>query len=343
MPDPRSQRATIIDVARRAGVAISSASAALNDRPGVSDQTRERVREAASHLQYVPSLRGRSLSAKRAFSVGFIVERDFSVLEADPFFAAFIGGVEESLAPRDYALSLQVVGDPSTNLARHVDLVDSRRVDGLILSEIRVEDPRIEALRSRRVPVVGINPDPGFPFSSVRQDSDEAIGQLVRRLFEAGHRRLAHVAGPAAYVHSRRRQRAWVAAMTDADLSSDLVVEGDFTHDGGARAADVLLDRSDAPTAVFCANDLMAIGFMNRTNERGLRVPRDVSVAGFDGISLTEYVRPTMTTVLTSPHALGREGARLLLNAIDGDPREELDVGPAVLVVRGSTSRVRRP
>ena len=334
-------RATIVDVAQRAGVAISSASAALNDRPGVSPETRARVRVAAEELRYVPSMRGRSLSSKRAFSIGFIVERDFTVLEADPFFSAFIGGIEESLAPRDYALSLQVVADSANNLARHLDLVDSRRVDGIILSEIRDADPRIEALGSRDVPVVGVNAEPGFPFPAVRQDYQAAIRELVGTLVSLGHRSIAHVSGPSAYIHSRQRLEAWRDAVDSFGLSPELVVEGDFTHEGGVAAADRLLRDGRRPTAVFCANDLMAIGLMNRAMEVGLEVPRELSVAGFDGISLGAYVRPGLTTISTSPHALGREAARMLLQAIDGDPSSDVDIDAAALLLRDSVSAAR--
>lgn len=341
MSNTPGSRATIVDVAKRAGVAISSASAALNDRPGVSSETRARVRVAAAELSYVPSMRGRSLSSKRAFSIGFIVERDFSVLEADPFFSAFIGGIEESLAPRNYALSLQVVADSANNLARHLDLVDSRRVDGVILSEIVDGDPRIDALADRDVPVVGVNADQGFPFPTVRQDYRTAIRELVGTMVSLGHQRIAHVSGPLAYIHSRQRRDAWRAAIEEFGLSADHLVEGDFTHEGGVGAADRLLRGGHPPTAVFCSNDLMAIGLMNRAMELGLDVPGELSVAGFDGISLGAYVRPALTTISTSPHALGREAARMLLEAIDGSPSPDLDIDAAQLLVRDSVSAAR--
>lgn len=338
-----SARPTIVDVAKLAGVAISSASAALNDQKGVSTETRVRVREAADSLNYVPSLRGRSLSSKRAFSIGLIVERDFTILEADPFFSAFIGGVEESLAPHGYALLLQIVDDEALNVTRHVELVDSRRVDGIILSELRADDARIPAFEARDTPVVGINPGQGFPFPAVHQDGGAAISALIAHLVELGHTRIAHVSGPAGYVHSRERLEAWKSAMLASGLSPDLIVESDFTHEGGLRAADSLLADDSRPTAVFCANDLMAIGFMNKAMELGYRVPEDVSIAGFDGISLGVYVRPTLTTIVTNPHLLGKEAARLLLEAIDGAEAGDAVIEPATFAPRGSSGRGAAP
>lgn len=336
MAAPGNARATIVDVADRAGVAISSASAALNGRPGVSEATRERIQRAAAELGYVPSMRGRALSAKRAFSVGLVVERDFAVMGADPFFGAFIGGIEETLEPNGYALSLQIAGDAGSSLDRHVRLVDARRVDGVFLSEIRTDDPRIEALRSRGMPAVGANPLGEFPFPAVRQDSGTAIRDLVEEMVALGHRRIAHVTGRPSYVHTEQRLDAWRAAMAFARLSTKLEVEGDFTYEGGVRAADTLLSRKVRPTAVFCANDLMAMGFMNRAIELGLNVPGDVSVAGFDGIAFGEYVRPRLTSIRTDPRALGRESARILLQLINDGETEDVVLPPAAVVLRDS-------
>ncbi len=335
-------RVTIVDVAKAAGVAISSASTALNGQPGVSDTTRQRVRDVADQLGYVPSIRARGLSAKRAFSVGLIVERDFDILEADPFFGGFIGGVEESIAPRGYVLALQITQDTGSTVRRHLELARSKRVDGIFLSEIEVNDARIPALRELRFPVVGINPAAeDFPFPAVNQSGREAIAELVRTLAALGHTRIAHVAGPARYVHSRERIAAWQSAMTDAGLDPSQVFEGSFTSDGGRRAADVVMTREDPPTAVFCANDLSAIGFMNRAIELGHRVPDDVSIAGFDGISIGEHIRPTLSTVRSAPRDLGREAARLLLASIDGEDAPSVRLSPARLIVRDSIGRRR--
>ena len=340
MAQPGHPHATIVDVANRAGVAISSASAALNGRPGVSDTTRDRVRKIADELGYVPSIRGRSLSAKRAFSVGLTVQRDFSVLEADPFFGAFIGGIEETLEPNGYALSLQIAGTAEASLDRQVKLADARRVDGMFLNEIRENDARIDALTTRSVPAVGINPADDFPFPAVRQDGSEAIHELVQRMVELGHTRIAHVTGLGAYVHTAERLRAWTLAMQDAGLSADNIVEGDFTYEGGVRAADRLLSSENRPTAIFCANDLTALGLMNRAAELGYVVPDDLSVAGFDGISLGAYIRPTLTSIRTDPRALGRESARLLLEVIDGETPADVDIPPATVIFRDSLGPV---
>ncbi|MHA4816120.1 LacI family DNA-binding transcriptional regulator [Streptomyces aculeolatus] len=334
-----NKRVTIVEVAERAGVAVSSASNALNGNPGVSEATRSRVRAAADALGYVPSLRGKSLQAKRAFCVGLVVERDVAVLEADPFFGAFISGIERELAPREYALVLQVSGSAEESRRRYEQLAADRRVDGVFLNELRVDDPRIALLRELGLPAVGVNAArEGFPFPFVRQDGAAGVSDLVFHLASLGHRRIAHVSGPAEFLHARERVDAWRSALLRSGLEVGPLCEGDFTYDGGRVAADELLGLQRPPTAVVCANDLTAIGLMNRVQELGVRVPDELSVAGYDGIRFGDYVRPALTTVQTAPSHLGQEAARLLLDAIEGEVgADERFVENASLVIRAST------
>lgn len=335
----------ITDVAREAGVAISSASAALNHKPGVSDATRARVLAVAEELGYVPSLRGRSLSSKRAFTVGLVMEREPDVMSDDPFFGSFIGGIEESLAPRGYALAVRVGQDIAASEARYVELASNRRVDGVFLTDLRVDDPRIAPVYERGLPAVGVNPAPdGFPFPSVRQDGTEALTELLQWLVRLGHTRIAHVSGPLEYLHSVDRRSCFCATLADLGLDPSVCVEADFTYAGGYRAAEQLLALSPRPTAVFCANDLMAVGVMNRALDCGLRIPEDLSVAGYDGVALGTYTRPPLTTIQTSPRLLGRAAASLLLDAVDGrvTPSVRVEVPRAHVVARGTVGAAPR-
>lgn len=336
-PRPK-KRVTIVDVARESGVAISSASAALNGRPGVSDLTRQRVLDIADGLGFVPSLRGKSLSSDRAFTVGLVVQREIDVLEADPFFGAFIGGIEEVLAPRGYALVLQISTDEHEIIERYRMLAMNRRVDGVFLNELRVGDPRVDLLRELGMPAVAVNPDSDLGVPSVRQDAEKPMRDLTELLIDAGHTELAHVAGPPEFVHSRVRRRAWQRAVRDAGLSDSRTVEGDFTYLGGQVAARTLMGGSDHPTGVVCANDLMAVGFIRGCQDLGLNVPGDVSVTGYDGIALGTYIRPTLTTARTNPRHLAAEAAKVLLDLIEGSEPEDREITPAEIVVGESTS-----
>jgi DNA-binding LacI/PurR family transcriptional regulator len=335
-----AKRVTIFDVAARAGVAISSASAALNGRPGVSEATRQRVRAAADELGFVPSLRGRSLSTRRAFAIGLVVQREPDVLESDPFFGGFIGGIEVAIAGRGYALVLQIGFDEAHADSRYRELAANRRVDGVIVNEVRIDDPRIDLVRELGLPAVGIVPDlPDFPLPHVRQSAVGVVTELVGHLTGLGHTRIAHVAGPPGYVHSRERAEAWRHALEAAGLEPGPLLTADFTYASGRRAADELLGLDEPPTAAVCVNDLSAVGFMVRAQELGVRIPEDMSITGYDGIELGTYIRPTLTTVQTSPRRMGFAAATLLLDLIESKTGtvDDVDVPAGTLVVRQST------
>lgn len=335
-------RVTIKDVAARAGVAISSVSSALNDRPGVSPETRKRILIAAQELGFVPSMRARSLAGKKAFAVGLVVHRDPDVLELDPFFGSFIGGIESYIDERGFALVLQTSASSEEVIARYGRLAADRRVDGVFLNELEFDDPRVAVVQELGLPAVGVNPGPGFALPSVRQDHSKGIHELVMHLVGLGHERFAFVGGPSNYLHSRQRELAWRSSITAVGLEPGAVAAGGFTYEGGLAAADVLLASHVRPTAVICANDLSAMGFVAQAQHLGFDVPSDISVAGYDGIQLGGYLRPSLTTVQTSPKLVGFEAARLLLNVIEREPAEDVDAPAAFLVPRDSTGPAPR-
>lgn len=337
-----AQRVTIVDVAREAGVAISTVSAALNGRPGVSDATRDKVSVTARRMGFVPSLRGRSLSAKKTFQVALVVQRATSVLEADPFFWGFIAGIESVLDDSGYALLLQTVTDRTKMLERIRDLRVARGVDGIFLADVRTDDLRFSLVQELELPAVAINVAPASsPVPTVNQDHEQALRQLVRLLVGQGHTRIAHVAGPQEYVHARQRLQVWRDELRSAGLADDLLVAGDFTLEGGVRAAHQLWTQGMGATAVMCANDLTAIGLLSAARSLGVDVPGDVSVTGFDGIQLGAFASPPITTATTSPYELGRHAARLLLEAIEGAPREDVTIEPASVLERESVAPPR--
>lgn len=334
-------RVTIVDVAKDAGVSIATVSAALNNRPGVSEPTRQRVVATAHQLGWSPSLRGRSLSQKRAFNVGLVIQRSSSVIASDPFFAGFISGIESVLENGGYALVLQVAPTRQRAVERYRRLAADHRVDGVFLTDVSNPDSRFDLVRKLGIPAVAINAKPEWDgISTVRQSHEPGINALLDHLVGLGHRRIAHVSGPRDYIHAHDRETAWRAYLSAARIRPGAMVEGDFSLAGGSRAAATLLRRHPRPTAVFCANDLMAIGFIAKATEMGFSVPGDVSVAGYDGIDFGAYARPSLTTVTTAPHSLGMEAARALLGMVDGTPPSHVDTEPTSLIVRASTGPV---
>jgi DNA-binding LacI/PurR family transcriptional regulator len=332
-------RVTIVDVARLAGVSKGAVSLALNDRPGVGDATRERIRAAAAELGWRPSQRARSLSVSRAFALGLVLARPPDLLGADPFFPAFIAGVETVLSGRDQALVLQMVPDHEAETAGYRRLHRDGRVDGVFLADLRRGDPRIALLTEIGLPAVTLNrPAVPSPFPAVCVDDRPGVAATVRHLADLGHTVIGHVAGPDRYLHASRRRDAWRRAVAATGLPEGPVERSDFSAAGGATATRALLARTPRPTAIVYANDTMAIAGMGAARDLGLRVPDELSVAGFDDSALAPHVHPSLTTVTTDVLGWGRAAATALLDLVEGNPVADVELPPAQLVVRGSTA-----
>ncbi|WP_020392959.1 LacI family DNA-binding transcriptional regulator [Kribbella catacumbae] len=333
---------TIADVATRAGVSKGAVSFALNGRPGLAQATVDRILAAADELGWRPSNRARSLSVSKAFALGLVITRDPAVLSSDPFFPAFIGGVESVLAPRGQALVLQVVSPGEDEEAGYRRLARDGRVDGVFLSDLRHDDPRIDLLTSLGLPAVTLNrPDGPSPFPAVCLDDRPGTIAVVQHLLELGHRRIAHVAGPQTFVHATARADAFVSALAEAGLQPAAIEVSDFTAVGGIEATKRLVALPKPPTAIVYANDRMAIAGLGAAQQAGLTVPDDLSVAGFDDSELAEFVHPGLTTVRADPYRFGEAAAQTLNQLIDGDSGvPDVELPPARLIIRRSTAHL---
>jgi DNA-binding LacI/PurR family transcriptional regulator len=353
MPAQKSplRRPTIDDVARAAQVSKGAVSFALNGRPGVAETTRARILAAADELGWTPSASARSLSTQRALAVGLVVAREPELLGADPFFPPFIAGIETVLARRGHALVLQVTPNADAELDGYRRLAGDRRVDGVFLSDLRVDDPRPRALIELGLPAVTIGRLRDSPLPSVSIDDRPGIEAAVRHLIGLGHRRIAHVAGPLQFVHGSTRRAAWCKVMLASGLAADLSVTADFTASGGAAATASLLDLAQPPTAIVYANDVMAIAGMSVAASRGVSVPHQLSVTGFDDTELARHLSPALTTVRSDALGWGAAAAAMLLDVIEaaaapGPARRErspqrpvvihVELPPAELVLRDS-------
>jgi DNA-binding LacI/PurR family transcriptional regulator len=334
------RRPTIADVARRAGVSKGAVSFALNGRPGVAAATRVRIFEAADALGWRPSQRARSLSVSRAFALGLVIAREPALLGSDPFFPAFIAGVETVLAVQGQALVLQVVGAGTPEEEGYRRFAQDSRVDGVFLTDLRRGDARIALVDELGIPAVTLNrPDTPSPFPAVCLDDRPGITAVVDHLAGLGHTRIAHVAGPDDFLHGHGRRQAFVAALAARGLPEGPVEAGDFTAGGGTAATRRLLGRSNPPTAIVYANDLMAIAGISAAQGLGLTVPDDLSVTGYDDTELSAHIHPSLTTVRTDVFGWGQFAARTLLSLVDGQPAGDVELEPAHLVVRGSTAQ----
>ena len=339
-----TQPTTITDVARAAGVSKAAVSFALNDRPGLAADTRARILAVARELGWTPSLRGRALSVSRALAVGLVIARTPETLGADPFFGYFISGIETVLSERGYALMLQVVGDEASEHESYRQLAANGRVDGVFLTDMRVGDLRPQLLDGLRLPTVVIGPAPaGGIWSAVNINDQLGITAAVEHLIGLGHRYIAHVSGPTELVHSVSRRDAWERAVTDAGLPPGPCITSDFSAQGGATATSQLLDLDEPPTAIVYANDLMAIAGMSTAISRGVEVPAQLSVTGFDDAPLSAYIQPPLTTVRTDVAGWGRAAATQLLAVIDRKAGSDIDLPAPEFVIRASTASPRHP
>ena len=307
----------------------------------MSPATRERILGAAADLGWLPSHRARALSTSRAGAVGLVMARDAELLGADPFFPPFIAGVESVLAQHGSALVLQVVPGTRSEASAYRRLAAAGRVDGVFLTDLRVRDRRPPLMREIGLPAVTLGRAGGSDgLPAVILDDRPGIRAAVEHLAGLGHRRIAHVAGPPGFVHGAARRAAWAGALRAAGLPPGACVVGDFTAASGAKATHELLDGEAPPTAIVYANDLMAVAGLSVAAARGLAVPDQLSVVGFDDIELVAHLVPPLTTVRADVLAWGRAAATTLLATVErpAAPPSDVSLPPAQLVLRGSTA-----
>lgn len=321
-----SRRLRMADIARIAGVSVTTVSRALSGSALVTEETRRVVADAVGRTGYVVNNVAANLRTQRSRQVLAMVP---SI--ANPFFAAVLLGLEEALAEQGFSL---LVGNTADVAAREADLARqllTGNVDGLVLLTGRLP----AGLEAARIVAISEHvPDPRVP--SVGIDNFAAARAIVQHLRDLGHRDIAHIAGPSGNVLTDQRRRGY-----EALCGRPVVVPGDFTIASGETAMATLLRGKSRVTAVFCSNDEMAIGAIKTAKAAGLRVPADLSVAGFDDIEFAAAYDPALTTIRQPRRDMGRAAAALLLDMLDGKPADSV-VLPATLIVRDSTAAMDR-
>ena len=330
---PGRTRSTIVDVANAARVHPSTVSRALSAQPGhiLRPETRARVVAAADRLGYHPSALARSLRLRRTLTLGMLVP-DI----ANTFLAGIIKGAEEAAHERGYALVLCNTGDLPEREATYVRVLRERQVDGILVASTRLADATVDELRAERFPFVLVNRCAGgIDDLAVTVDNVGLAAAVIDHLASLGHRSVAHVAGPRTTTTGAERAEGALAAGRRHGLRIAIVDAEAWSELAGHRAARQLL-RDGAPTAVFGANDLIALGVLRAAREAGLRVPDDLALVGFNDIAEASLL--DLTTVRVPHEAMGARAARLLIARLEGEaiaePRIVLE---AELVIRGSS------
>jgi DNA-binding LacI/PurR family transcriptional regulator len=339
--DDRSERVTIRDIAERAGVSKGAVSYALNGRPGVSDDTRDRILAIARELGWYPNRAARALSAARADACGLVLARPARTLALEPFFMEFLAGVESELSARSIALTIQLVGDVEEEIAVYRRWWGEHRVDGVLMVDLRVEDPRVDELVRLGLPAVVVGgPLEKRQLPAVWHDEAAVIVEAVQYLAALGHKRLAHVTGVAEFVHTVQRMAAFESATRDLGLASE-IVQTDYSVEQGARVTRKLLSSPEPPTAIVFDSDLLAVTGLGVAQQMGFAVPDELSIVGWDDSLISQVVHPPLTALTRDIGAFGVAAVKHLLEAIEGRAAGDVETMRGELTPRGSTARLR--
>jgi len=331
-------RASIRDVAARAGVSVTTVSHTLNATRFVSDAAKTKVHEAAHALGYVPSEIARGLKHNTTRTLGMLVPNN-----SNPYFAEIIRGVEHHCYGAGYSLLLCNSNDDAQRQTDHLRVLAERRVDGIVLVASGDDDDIVACCKDLRLPLVLVDREIDSIAVDLIEVDHAAGGELATaHLLAMGHPRVACIVGPADLRPSQQREAGWRRALERAGVSprADEIERGDFGPQSGAAAMQQLLRSAQPPTAVFVCNDMMAIGALHAAHEAGVDVPRQLSIVGFDDIELAAYTSPPLTTVAQPKEAIGTGAAGLLLERLrEGRTAPRRAILQPELHLRASTAR----
>jgi len=329
---------TLLDVAQRAGVSVATASRVLNGGDRVPRQElQERVRAAADELGYTPNAQAQALAKSSTNVVGILVH-DIE----DPYFAAIANGVMRAADERGLLVMMASTFRDADREITYLSSLRAQRARAAVMIGSRRLDPEVLARTSKEIESflgsgagLALVSQPGLPAHTISPDNRSGSADLARALVGLGQRRFAILAGPEELVTARDRRDGFAAGLAEAGIEP-VVLRGDFTRDGGYAAAGELLDRKLDVTCVFAVNDVMAVGAMSAFRARGIDVPGELSVAGFDDIATLRDVWPGLTTVRLPLEQMGRRALELAVSG--GEPQYE--TFPSEVVLRESTRRL---
>jgi LacI family transcriptional regulator len=329
----------IREIAKQARVSTATVSRVINRVPTVNAQLAKRVWNVIDELGYYPNTQARALVSGRSRIFGLIIS-DIT----NPFFPEIVHVFETLAVQQHYEILLTSTENDPNRMKSAVRRMIERRVEGVAILTFGMEEPLLEGLTVRNVPLVFVDVGPDRPrISNIKIDYLHGIRQAVQHLAAMRHEKIAFITGPLRLKSATARRHAFLQSMQEIGLEPemDMIIEGNHTMEGGMQAFSQLLALPDRPTAVMCSNDMTAIGVMRRSHEAGISIPKDTSVIGFDDIRLSQFVIPPLTTIQMSQAEL----ARLAFNALMTDVERE---SPATngseyilktnLVLRESTS-----
>ncbi len=332
--------ATMKDIARLAGVSTSTVSHVINKSRFVSDEIAERVNNAAQQLNYAPSALARSLKMNRTKTIGMLV-----TTSTNPFFGEVVKGVERSCYHQGYNLILCNTEGDNQRMKASINTLLQKRVDGLLLMCSTLEGERLDVFdRYPDIPIVVMDWGPILFASDKIQDNSLQGGYMAaKHLIECGHKEIGCITGPLIRHQAQMRYEGYKRALAEAGIAinPDWIVESDFECEGGYQAFEKLYQRGKLPSALFVSNDMMAMGVIHAASQRGLRVPDDLSLIGYDDVHIAKFMTPALTTIHQPKYRLGKAAVDTLLYRLENPDTTAQGVQlEPTLVVRNSVRKL---
>lgn len=330
--------ATIRDVSKEAGVSRTTVTRVLSEPDKVAKKTRDKVMAAVEKLQYRPNMLSQTFRNKRTNLIVVLVPNI-----ANPLFSTIVTGVEQAAQAKGYKLLLGNTQNSAELEASYIQFVETQLADGVLqLSSAGLSASKLAAPHIRAVNVAGVDDD---SIPSVMIDNVKAAETVVQHFIDLGHKHIGLVTGPIANANTKARLNGYKNTLAAADIILDqsLIKHGTFRAESGRDAAlELMKNKGTRPTAVFCMNDEMATGFIKGCHELSLSVPGDVSVAGFDNISMAQYLTPSLTTISQPGHQMGHQAFELLLRLIETPTETPSSITlPFEFIQRQSTSALK--
>lgn len=330
--------ATMKDIAKLACVSTSTVSHVINQSRYVSKEIAERVNRAAQELNYSPSVLARSLKTNRTKTLGMLV-----TTSSNPFFGEVVKGVERSCYQKGYNLILCNTEGEQERMITSISTLLQKRVDGLILMCSSLEGERIDILdKYPDVPVVVMDWGPMLFTSDKIQDNSLRGGYIAAKyLIECGHHEIGCITGPLNRYQAQMRYEGYKRALNEEGLEfhSNWIIESNFECDGGYEAFNRMYQKGPLPSAIFVCNDMMAMGVINAANEKGIAIPEELSIIGYDDIQIAKFMSPSLTTIHQPKYSLGQAAVETLLRRLDKscDETQVIQLEPT-LVERSSVT-----
>lgn len=332
---------TIRDVSKKTGYSPTTVSKAFNDYSDISPKTKEKILKAAREMGYFPNSHARTLSTKQSWMLGVLYVEPFGMGIRHPFFNAIIESFKKSIELKGYDLMFisKDIGEQKFTYLQHCQF---RSVDGVIVVHSDYHEEDLQELLKSDLPCVLIDMDSEHA-STICSDNEHGGFIAADYLYSLGHRKIAHISGGQDTFAGPKRKEGFLRGLKKhgLDIREEWIVDGGhFTYEDGYQAMKHLLRMKELPTAIFVSGDYMAIGAMQAIEERGLKVPEDISIVGFDDIDMAQFISPRLTTIKQKTNEIGAKAAHLLIDAIDHKEKITKRIVPVELVIRESCQAI---